>query len=285
MPEHGARTPASRDALADALAELRADFEPEPDEPDDRYWLRVGLRLGLTRPGRARLMLDRLEGAATADEPAPGLGGGSAAAPDPAGGRETGAEPEAPDAPDALRPGEVSVRSMLLARAATLPLDEPADTAFGWVARLSSDEVLAMGRLVGEMVADGAPANLGRGFGLAWTAGTHIPNTELNALFARFQEVELAVASVLAGRDLQLEAPHTRPSLSETIQGWFMPGSSRFSSEATGVLERLGPPAQRGLIAVWNTWAAVRYRASIPAATFDALVKPWTSVVGPLPHA
>ena len=293
MLEHGARTPASRDALADALAELRADFEPEPDEPDDRYWLRVGLRLGLTRPGRAGLLLDRLEGAATAGEPAqgpdtepaPGPDDRSVAAPGPAGRGETGAEPEAPDAPDALRPGEVSVRSMLLARAATLPLDEPADTAFGWVARLSSDEVLAMGRLVGEMVADGAPANLGRGFGLAWTAGTHIPNTELNALFARFQEVELAVASVLAGRDLQLEAPHTRPSLSETIQGWFMPGSSRFSSEATGVLERLGPPAQRGLIAVWNTWAAVRYRASIPAATFDALVKPWTSVVGPLPHA
>ena len=301
MLEHGARTPASRDALADALAELRADFEPAPDEPDDRYWLRVGLRLGLTRPGRAQLMLDRLEGVATAAErddgpgaePAPGPDGRPVAAPGPGGGGETGAEtggetgaqPDARDAPDALRPGGVSVRSMLLARAAALPLDEPAETAFGWIARLSSDEVLAMGRLVGVLVADGASANLGRGFGLAWTAGARIPNSELNALFARFQEVELAVAGVLAGHDLHGAAQHTRPSLSEAIQGWLMPSSSRVSSEVTGVLERLGAPAQLGLIAVWNTWAAVRYRASIPTATFDELVKPWTSVVGPLPHA
>jgi hypothetical protein len=37
-------------------------------------------------------------------------------------------------------------------------------------------------------------------------------------------------------------------------------------------------------VALWNAWVAVRYRTSIPQGTFDLLVKPWVTVVGPLPE-
>ena len=51
------------------------------------------------------------------------------------------------------------------------------------------------------------------------------------------------------------------------------------------VIEAAGRPAQMGLVALWNVWAAMRYRASIPQGTFEMLVKPWITVVGPLPEA
>ena len=40
---------------------------------------------------------------------------------------------------------------------------------------------------------------------------------------------------------------------------------------------------RRGLVALWNVWMAMRYRTLIPQPTFDQLVHPWVTVVGPLP--
>jgi hypothetical protein len=257
-----------RDAVSDALVELRDDYAARPDEPVDHYWLRVGLVLGLRRPGRAQLLLERLEG------------GGAASAPTPAATDDPGAQHTVE--PDA---DEIPVRSLLLVRAATLPLTEPPETAFGWALRLAQSDITLMGRILDGLIDAGAPRDLVRGFGLAWTAGVKVSNSELNGLFGRFTDLELTIASVLAGHDIREEAAASKPSISAVVQSWFMPKSGPGADEAGRVLERLGGPAQRGLIAVWNTWAAVRYRSLMPAPLFEQLTQAWVTVVGRLPEA
>jgi len=259
-----------RDALTDALAEIRDDFASQPDESADRYWLRVGLALGLRRPGRAQLLLERLEGVAAVPVPA-GSSGDQPAAVD--GGPTVAADAD-----------EVPVRSLLLARAAVLPLDEPPETAFGWVLRLAPSDITLMGRLLDGLVDGGASRDLVRGFGLAWTGGVKLSNAELNGLFGRFTDLEFTVASVLAGHDIREDAP-SKPSISTVVQSWFMPRSGPLADEAARVLERMGGSAQRGLIAVWNTWAAVRYRSLMPAPLYEQLTQAWVTVVGRLPEA
>jgi len=64
-----------------------------------------------------------------------------------------------------------------------------------------------------------------------------------------------------------------------------MPRSGPLADEAARVLERMGGSAQRGLIAVWNTWAAVRYRSLMPAPLYEQLTQAWVTVVGRLPEA
>jgi hypothetical protein len=63
-----------------------------------------------------------------------------------------------------------------------------------------------------------------------------------------------------------------------------MPKAGPGADEASRVLERMGGPAQRGLIAVWNTWAAVRYRSLMPAPLYEQLTQAWVTVVGRLPE-
>ena len=281
MPSEGIPTAGGtppREALIDALAELRDDFTPQPDESADRYWLRVGLALGLRRPGRAQLLLERLEGGAVAATTA-GTGDDT-----PAADLESATTAVDDAATDATIVDEVPVRSMLLVRAAALPLTEPPETAFGWALGLRPDEITLMGRILDGLVAGGASPDLGRGFGLAWTGGVKLSRTELDGLFGRFTELELALASVLAGHDIREGAGATRPGLSGMVQSWFMPKSVPGAYEAGRLLERMGGPAQRGLIAVWNTWAAVRYRPLMPAALHEELIRAWVTVVGRLPE-
>lgn len=266
-------TPAG-DPLAEAMAELRGEFPAGADEGDDRYWLRVGLAVGLGRPGHGRLLLDRLEGAAAGEAGAPGEAD-EAGAPGAAAAADESAE-----GPDA-----VPLLSRLLARAAVLPLDTPADTAFGWASRLTAGQVAALGHAVERRIAAGAPRDLARGFGLAWTGGVRLPPDELNGLFVRFTELEVAVASVLSGHDVREAASRARPSLSDTIQSWFMPRAGADTGQAGAILDEHGAPAQHGLIAAWNAWAAVRYRAALPDATFDQLTGPWAEAVGAIPLA
>ena len=271
-----------RDALNDALAELRDDVAQAPGETAERYWLRVGLGLGLRRPGRAQLLLERLEG-----------GLGAAGSLPVAGARTTTDRPDAPlDAPPdsgaaaaaETDDDEPPIASMLLVRAAALPLDEPPETAFGWALRLRADEITRMGRVADEMIADGARRDLARGFAIAWNGGVKLPANELNQLFGRFTDLVLTVASVLSGHDIRESAERTKPSLSEVVQGWFMPRSGPGADEAGAVLARLGDPAQHGLIAAWNAWAAVRYRSVIPDALYEELTSAWVTVVGRLPE-
>ena len=53
--------------------------------------------------------------------------------------------------------------------------------------------------------------------------------------------------------------------------------------QAAEAIERNGDDGRRGLVALWNVWMAMRYRTLIPQPTFDQLVHPWVTVVGPLP--
>ncbi len=267
---------APRDALADALGELREDYTVEPGEPADRYWLRVGLRLGLQRPGRAQLLLERLEGGATARAETPGDAGATPSEPAAASPAEPASRGADPDA--------IPVRSLLLARAAMLALTEPPETVFGWASRLTADEITRMGRIVEDQVQGGAMRDLTRGFGLTWTAGVRVPHSELNELFARFTDLELTVAGVLAGHDVRESSLRSKSSISDTVQRWFLPKASPGADEAAAIFEGAGEAAQRGLIAVWNVWAAMRYRSSMPAPTFELLIRPWVAVVGRLPE-
>lgn len=251
--------------------------------PADLYWMGVGIRLGLEHPERARAMLAAID-AGTAPASAGAEGEGRAA--ETGGGAEVAA-PAALLADEAARPpdGEVPVRSMLLARSATLPLATETATLFGWVERLVPSEITLMGRVIGEQVAEGATKDLVRGFALAWNGGVRLPNDELKELFGLFSWLEISLAGVLAGRDLRSEPKVKEAGGVGAIFQALLARSDPLSSEAAAILEREGEPARRGLIAVWNTWVAMHFRTRLPAPLFDQLVRAWTTVVGPLPPA
>lgn len=280
----------ARDPLASALDELRGEHPALPGEPVDRYWLRVGLRLALRQPGRGQLLLDRLEAAASGD-------GATAAPVEPPEAAASAAlstgEPDAAASDTAAGPGpdhdELPVQSMLLARSAAMPevTDEAIDpeTLFGWAARLTRDEVLWMGRIVGEMLAEGAPHNLTRGFGITWRDGARLPDLDFDALFHAFTELEITVSGVLAGYDLRTapRSPRKR-GVGGAVAALFSRGDG-LSTEAGAVMEHGGEPAQRGLVALWNVWAAMRFRAAVPPELFEQLTRPWVTVIGRLPGA
>ena len=227
------------------------------------------MRLGLERPDDARHLLE-LIGARGADRSPVGDADGVDGS---------------PDAEHAGDPTAVPVRSALLARDAAVPFAERAsigpEAMFGWAAMLTRGEVQLLGRVVHEMLATGAPADVGRGFGLAWDAGVRLPRRELDRLFREFTELEMTVASVLAGRDLRSE-----PSLGSDrggLLGQLIPRGRPGDAQAAAALESSGEPGKLGLVASWNAWMAMRYRGIIPSPTFELLVRPWLTVVGPLP--
>ena len=74
---------------------------------------------------------------------------------------------------------------------------------FGWAAELTPAQVLRIGAVVTDMLGKGAPADVGRGFGLAWDGGVRIPRLERDTLFGDFTQLEVTVAEVLTGRDLR----------------------------------------------------------------------------------
>jgi hypothetical protein len=171
---------------------------------------------------------------------------------------------------------------MLLARAAALAPEERAnlgpEAIFGWAARLTSGEIVSLGRAVDDMLAAGSPPDIARGFGIAWNAGVRLPREELDALFREFPELEITVAGVLSGRDLRAIPPAPRPT---GVAALFDPWVHRTRPEESQAAAEL---AQRGLVAVWNAWVAMRCRHLIPRPTFELLVHPWVTVVGQLPE-
>jgi hypothetical protein len=244
--------------------------------PVDARWVAIGMRLGLERPERARTLL-KMMGAREAARPVPGEteagtagGGGSRAADEPPG------------------PASIPVASALLARAAALPPDALAsagpDVAFGWVARLSPGEILRLGQVVGEMLAAGSPPDLGRGFGITWSAGVRVPRDELEKMLADFAELEITVGGLLAGRELRTGQPADKPQGIAAWLGDWIPRTRPEETQAAAAIERSGESARRGLVALWNIWMAMRYRARIPQPTFELMVQPWVTVVGPLPE-
>ena len=82
---------------------------------------------------------------------------------------------------------------------------------FGWAAELTPAQVLRIGAVVTAMLSEGAPADVGRGFGLAWDGGARIPRLERDALFQDFTQLEITVAEVLTGRDLRSTGTAPRP--------------------------------------------------------------------------
>lgn len=291
------RSPARQDALAAAMAELQAERAPMPGEPAERYWLRAGIALGLSQPGRAALLLAGLEAgtaattavtpdarleAAAATTEATAVDGGGAAAEADLGTIDDGAGPAAEDT--AADPNEVPVRSLLLARSAALPASTPAATVFGWVAQLTPYEIRRLGLVVTDLLAGGAPRDLERGFALAWSAGAHLPREDLRGLFTRFSELELAVCSVLGGRDLLsiVRSPETGVGamLSAIVRRPDPAGN-----EASMILDREGDAGRRALVAIWNAWVALRYRDLIAPPLFEQLVQVWVAVVGRVPEA
>jgi enamine deaminase RidA (YjgF/YER057c/UK114 family) len=200
-------------------------------------------------------------------------------------------EVQADPAEVSVAPGPgVPARSSLLARSAALP---PADraalapgAAFGWAEGLTPDEVLAIGRVVRDMLAAGAPPDLDRGFGLAWDGGVRLPNRHTETLFGEFTELQITVGGVLAGRDLRAGAvPAPRPGGLAALFGGWLARADPVETEAAAAVDRRGPEARSGLIALWNAWMAMRFRQFIPPPTFELLVAPWVAVVGPVPEA
>jgi hypothetical protein len=266
------RSSALEEALAQALASVHdRGSAPAPDSADYR-WLGIGLRLGLERPGHAQHLLELLAaaGAPQASTPEGDAGNGAA---DPG---DAVADP-AVDAPAASR---------FLARSAALPGPEKTSVGpavvFGWAAELTPAQVLRIGAVVGEMLAGGAPADVGRGFGLAWDGGVRIPGPERDALFEDFTQLEVSVAEVLTGRDLRSVDAAPRPHGFGAFAQLFGP-RAQGPSAVTAAIEAAGDPGRHGLVALWNAWMAMRYRSVMPAPTFELLVGPWVSVVGPLP--
>jgi hypothetical protein len=176
---------------------------------------------------------------------------------------------------------------MLLARSAALTPAQVVtlgpDVVFGWAAELSAEQVLRIGRTVEDMLAGGATADLAKGLGLAWDGGARIPRPDRTMLFERFTDLEVAVASILAGRDLRSVEPAKAHGFGAFAQLF---GTRQTGPSAAGAaIDTAGDPGRRGLVALWNTWIAMRYRPTVPAATFELVVRPWVIVVGPLPHA
>jgi hypothetical protein len=154
---------------------------------------------------------------------------------------------------------------------------------FGWVVRLAPDRILLLGRVVGEMLAAGAPPDVGRGFGITWSAGARVPRHELEAMVQEFTELEITVGGIIAGRDLRKGPPAAKPQGIAAWLGDWKPRMRPEESQAAEAIERKGDEGRRGLVALWNVWMAMRYRTLIPQPTFDQLVHPWVTVVGPLP--
>jgi hypothetical protein len=293
MPTDG--TPKPDDALAQAITELRAEYPEASGEPSDRYWLRLGITLGLRQPGRASLVLGVLEAGAAAHDPAPSLGvtAGAAAGAKPATVDRRAAadavtaielEGSSTDGDGPADPNEVPVRSLLLSRSASLPASTDPVTVFGWVGQLSALEIRRLGNVVTELLAGGAFRDLERGFGLAWSAGARLPREDLRGLFGRFGELELAICGVLGGRDLLSIARPPENSVG-VVLSVFVRRSNPAVTEASAILEREGEPARRGLVAIWNAWVALRYRDLIAPPLFEQLVGAWVAVVGPVPGA
>jgi hypothetical protein len=287
---------------ADVAAALAASLAVVGEDPGagplDIRSLAVGLRVGANHPELARYLLGALEGTLESATAAPSPGATEASAPPapdaPAAPDDEGAAPQDADAtPDdeaSNGPGAISPASQLLARAARFPFGaarpDP-ETLFAWAGRLTPNQVPAMGRTVQGMVENGASVDVTRGFGLAWSGGVRLPHQDFERLFRDFTELELTVCSVLAGRDLRDTPPAPAVSgIARMFAGWVGgSGGSPASREADAVLDRGGRHAQLGLVATWNAWMAMRYRDLVPQATFDLLVRPWVTAVGPLPDA
>ncbi len=262
-----------RAALGEALAALDAEDRPDALETADYRWLGVGLRLGVEHPEPARRLLAMLE--TPEAEQASQVG-------DPASDASQSAVPASQSRADKLT---VDFRSTLLARSAALPLSGRAgpdpQPMFGWVAALTRAEILALGRVVEEMLATGSPPDIGRGFGFTWDAGVRLPREEREAMIGVFAELQITVGGVLAGRDLRAAPVERRRGLSGLLDPW-LSRTHQTEAQAAAVIEATGEVAQRGLVALWNAWAALRYRALIPHSTFEVLVRPWQTVMGPL---
>lgn len=252
----------------------RADGPNELDAAD-YHWLGVGLRLGIEHPDAARRLLALLE---TPDA-------GRARAED-AGTHASDVPGPASRTPRDRATGDF--RSTLLARSAAMPLSERAGPdprpMFGWVAALTATEILAVGRVVDEMLASGSSRDISRGFGIAWDAGVRLAREELEAMIAEFAEMQIAVGGVLAGRDLQAGPVVRRRGVSGLLDPW-LSRTSTTEAQASAVIQASGEVAQQGLVALWNAWAGLRYRPLIPRPTFELLVRPWETVIGPLPES
>jgi len=259
------RAGALETALASALGPISGRGDAPAGNAEGYRWLGIGIRLGLERPDAARRLLDLLEAR---------------------GGDAAGAAPTATSDPGAGPTGAVPVLSLLLARSAALPPSERSalgpDVVFGWASELTSGQVLGIGRVVMEMLAAGAPVDAARGFGLAWDGGAKIPRHERDTMFSEFTDLELTVASLLAGRDLRAVAPAPKPRFGALADMFGTRNAGQ--SAAAAALEGAGEPGRRGLVALWNAWMALRYRSLLPGATFELLARPWVTIVGPLPE-
>jgi hypothetical protein len=264
-------------ALIEALDDLADMDRAAGAEAVDYRWLGVGMKLGLERPDQARSLLAMIAAKENAD----------VVPPDGDAGADSGGGRLGPI--DAEGPVSIPVASTLLARAAALPTSartsvEP-DAAFGWVTRLAPSEILQLGTIVEAMLDTGSPADIAKGFGITWSDGVRISRQELEAMVDEFTELEITVGGILAQRDLRPVTPAERPKGIAVWFGAWRPRTRPEETQAAEVIERSGEPARRGLVALWNVWMAMRYRAVLAPPTFDLLVRPWVTVVGPLPES
>ncbi len=280
MPTEGGDSVSDAQALRSAMDEVLAQLDDEDrvdisDRVADRN-LGIGLRLGLEHPREARRLLELIE-AGIADR-LPGEDGAMTVM--AATGRDRSEEPGASP--------QIPVCSLLLAQAASVSasdlVNENPEARFGWAAKLTRDEVLSLGRVVDDMLAAGSPPDIAHGFGLAWDAGVTLPRKERNGLFALFGDLEITVGGILEGRDLRADQGTARSTGFGALFASWLSGPRLGNSQASAAIERGGDPAKRGLVALWNAWAAMRFQSLIRRPTFELLIEPWVTVVGPLPE-
>ena len=187
-------------------------------------------------------------------------------------------------------PAAVPVRSSLLARSAALPPvgsggPRAGGRRSGGPRRLAPGEVLALGRVVGDMLAAGAPPDVGRGV-------RHSPGTpacgcrarKVDLMFREFAELEVTVGGVLTGRDLRPPGPAAAQASPLDFDGWFNRTSPRDGAGRRGDRgeQRAGAPR------AWSRSGTRGWRCAtgrvIPQSTFELLVRPWVTVVGRLPE-
>jgi hypothetical protein len=247
------------DELERALHEALVDIgEPATDEtPADAAetrWLRAGLRIGLERPASASRLLALTRSAVS----------------------------ERDEAPLADRS---AVSSLLVRSAAMLPAQRREvgrDVVFGWATQLRAAEVLALGRAVQGQLAAGSKTDLGKAYGIAWDDGARIPGDEREGLMGDFVALQEAVGSALAGRVLrETEPAPASVGLAGIVDRWVR-GARPERSPAASAVEQHGDLGRLGLIAAWNAWAALRYRALVAEPTFELLLEPWVTAIGPL---
>ena len=258
-------------ALGEALEGLPGEDRDARLDAIDYRWLSVGMRLGLERPERARTLLALIE-AQEARGGAPGWRCGRPWRPASTSARGGVASPWPPRS----SPGRLRFRSQ---RARAQDPRWPSGGSPGW-------------RRTRSCCSDGSSERCWqrarRQTSVVASSSRGLPACACRAMSSRQwcrSSRSLRSRSAASSPDATCDRarpPRNRkasPLGSATGGRGCAPRNRRPRKRSSGT----ATAGRRGLVALWNVWMAMRYRTLIPQPTFDQLVHPWVTVVGPLP--